>query len=273
MRARWRVAAAPASPLLETRTHAHPPDAVRGAQHAAHLQPARRRGGCGAPICDDREGGGGRRGHRAQRAKPAPHGLQACAGVGGRHGCARTRRVAGTHHLPHRRRALADARRMASPPALHPPTLPFPCCCCCAVTVPSGFGLTRTVRIPQGHVWLQGDNFSNSTDSRHYGPVPYALLRGHVCLKASAGPRARMCVCVRVRGLALQRWGGRGGELSPRWHSAPPPPAGVAAVGGGPGGKRATQLVPTAAAAAAESEAGRAAKARVAVTRRDGGGV
>lgn len=29
----------------------------------------------------------------------------------------------------------------------------------------------------------QGDNFNNSTDSRHYGPVPYALLRGRVFLK------------------------------------------------------------------------------------------
>ena len=34
---------------------------------------------------------------------------------------------------------------------------------------------------------LQGDNFSNSTDSRHYGPVPYALLRGRVFFKVSGG--------------------------------------------------------------------------------------
>jgi hypothetical protein len=33
------------------------------------------------------------------------------------------------------------------------------------------------------HHPLQGDNFSNSTDSRHYGPVPYAMLRGRVFLK------------------------------------------------------------------------------------------
>ena len=39
------------------------------------------------------------------------------------------------------------------------------------------------VQIPQGHVWLQGDNYYNSTDSRHYGPVPYAVLRGRVVLK------------------------------------------------------------------------------------------
>lgn len=44
-------------------------------------------------------------------------------------------------------------------------------------------GTPRAFKVPQGHVWLQGDNFGNSTDSRHYGPVPYALLRGRVFLK------------------------------------------------------------------------------------------
>jgi hypothetical protein len=34
--------------------------------------------------------------------------------------------------------------------------------------------------VPDGHVWLQGDNESNSTDSRHYGPVPEALVKGIV---------------------------------------------------------------------------------------------
>ena len=41
------------------------------------------------------------------------------------------------------------------------------------------------VQVPAGHVWLQGDNPINSTDSRHYGPVPYALLRGRAFLKVS----------------------------------------------------------------------------------------
>lgn len=41
----------------------------------------------------------------------------------------------------------------------------------------------RQVIVPKGHVWLQGDNFLNSTDSRNYGPVPYALIQGKVFYK------------------------------------------------------------------------------------------
>ncbi|XP_072128921.1 mitochondrial inner membrane protease subunit 1 isoform X2 [Mobula birostris] len=37
--------------------------------------------------------------------------------------------------------------------------------------------------VPRGHVWLEGDNLQNSTDSRNYGPIPYALIKGRVCLK------------------------------------------------------------------------------------------
>ena len=34
--------------------------------------------------------------------------------------------------------------------------------------------------VPNGHVWLEGDNAQDSTDSRTYGPVPTALVRGRV---------------------------------------------------------------------------------------------
>ena len=38
----------------------------------------------------------------------------------------------------------------------------------------------QIMEIPKGHVWLEGDNAGDSTDSRHYGPVPSALLIGRV---------------------------------------------------------------------------------------------
>lgn len=43
--------------------------------------------------------------------------------------------------------------------------------------------LKRHSYVPKGHVWLEGDNLMNSTDSRSYGPVPYGLIRGRICLK------------------------------------------------------------------------------------------
>uniref|UniRef100_A0A8C6T129 Mitochondrial inner membrane protease subunit n=1 Tax=Neogobius melanostomus TaxID=47308 RepID=A0A8C6T129_9GOBI len=42
---------------------------------------------------------------------------------------------------------------------------------------------TSHTYVPKGHVWLEGDNLTNSTDSRSYGPIPYGLIRGRVCLK------------------------------------------------------------------------------------------
>uniref|UniRef100_T1I1N5 Peptidase_S24 domain-containing protein n=3 Tax=Rhodnius TaxID=13248 RepID=T1I1N5_RHOPR len=43
-------------------------------------------------------------------------------------------------------------------------------------------GYSYTV-VPRGHIWLEGDNATNSTDSREYGPVPLALVRGRVILR------------------------------------------------------------------------------------------
>ncbi|KAJ3044451.1 hypothetical protein HK097_001455 [Rhizophlyctis rosea] len=39
------------------------------------------------------------------------------------------------------------------------------------------------ITVPPGHVWLQGDNFTNSTDSRQYGPVSMGLIRGKAFCK------------------------------------------------------------------------------------------
>lgn len=43
----------------------------------------------------------------------------------------------------------------------------------------------EVITIPEGHVWLAGDNPSNSTDSRSYGPVSVGLLQGRVFTKVS----------------------------------------------------------------------------------------
>jgi len=40
-------------------------------------------------------------------------------------------------------------------------------------------------QVPRGHVWLEGDNLENSSDSRAYGPVPYGLLRSRVLYKVN----------------------------------------------------------------------------------------
>lgn len=37
--------------------------------------------------------------------------------------------------------------------------------------------------VPDGHVWLEGDNSINSNDSRHYGAVPASLIVGRVLLR------------------------------------------------------------------------------------------
>ena len=42
------------------------------------------------------------------------------------------------------------------------------------------------LQVPRGHVWLEGDNLDNSSDSRTYGPVPYGLIRSRVYYKVGA---------------------------------------------------------------------------------------
>eukprot|EP01025_Chloroclados_australasicus_P008626 TRINITY_DN13120_c0_g1_i1.p2 TRINITY_DN13120_c0_g1~~TRINITY_DN13120_c0_g1_i1.p2 ORF type:complete len:223 (-),score=7.97 TRINITY_DN13120_c0_g1_i1:329-997(-) len=44
-------------------------------------------------------------------------------------------------------------------------------------------GEYERVIVPKGRMWLQGDNFQNSTDSREYGPVPKALVCGKIIFK------------------------------------------------------------------------------------------
>ncbi|XVE63270.1 hypothetical protein DITRI_Ditri07aG0006500 [Diplodiscus trichospermus] len=42
---------------------------------------------------------------------------------------------------------------------------------------------SRSLVVPKGHVWIQGDNLYASRDSRHFGPVPYGLIQGKVFLR------------------------------------------------------------------------------------------
>jgi signal peptidase I len=36
------------------------------------------------------------------------------------------------------------------------------------------------LEVPEGHIWVEGDNPWNSTDSRNYGPLPASLIVGRV---------------------------------------------------------------------------------------------
>jgi inner membrane protease subunit 1 len=47
---------------------------------------------------------------------------------------------------------------------------------------------TEHVFIPKGHIWIAGDNTSCSTDSRDYGPVSAALIRGRIVARVRCFP-------------------------------------------------------------------------------------
>lgn len=44
-------------------------------------------------------------------------------------------------------------------------------------------GFISTEIVPRGHVWLEGDNSSNSFDSRAYGPVPQGLIKSRAVMR------------------------------------------------------------------------------------------
>lgn len=41
-------------------------------------------------------------------------------------------------------------------------------------------GEKHQLRIPKGHIWVEGDNKEFSRDSRDYGPLPLSLVKGIV---------------------------------------------------------------------------------------------
>ncbi|KIJ28134.1 hypothetical protein M422DRAFT_190175, partial [Sphaerobolus stellatus SS14] len=42
-----------------------------------------------------------------------------------------------------------------------------------------GEGVEHVI-VPKNHVWVTGDNMSNSRDSREFGPIPMGLVQGRV---------------------------------------------------------------------------------------------
>lgn len=41
----------------------------------------------------------------------------------------------------------------------------------------------KTIIVPRGHIWIEGDNLENSSDSRYYGPIPQGLVKSRAVLR------------------------------------------------------------------------------------------
>ncbi|KAI1108622.1 peptidase S24/S26A/S26B/S26C [Nemania sp. NC0429] len=48
-------------------------------------------------------------------------------------------------------------------------------------------GSDNMIQVPKGHCYIVGDNLPWSLDSRDFGPIPLALIKGKVIAKASLG--------------------------------------------------------------------------------------
>ncbi|CCT71004.1 related to IMP1 Protease, mitochondrial [Fusarium fujikuroi] len=52
-----------------------------------------------------------------------------------------------------------------------------------SVGTPGEQGEELMIQIPEGHCWISGDNLPASRDSRHFGPLPLALISGTTIAK------------------------------------------------------------------------------------------
>ena len=46
----------------------------------------------------------------------------------------------------------------------------------------ANFKHKEKIKIPNNHIWVEGDNKNESFDCRHHGPLPSSLIRGKVLL-------------------------------------------------------------------------------------------
>lgn len=47
---------------------------------------------------------------------------------------------------------------------------------------------SKSIIVPKGHLWLEGDNSENSIDSRTYGPVPMGLVQSRAAVRLYPQP-------------------------------------------------------------------------------------
>lgn len=94
----------------------------------------------------------------------------------------------------------------------------------------------KTVRIPKGHVWVEGDDPTRSRDSNTFGPLPLGLVNGRIdailsvelgalCSPAAEFPRADAflpCRCTQMA--ALESTMGRRRHSAPRREANDPSP-------------------------------------------------
>lgn len=77
--------------------------------------------------------------------------------------------------------------------------------------------------MPKGHVWLEGDNALNSTDSRTFGSVPAGLIRGRAVCRL--WPLSDVGRLDSMQKWQIERWYCFGSLLGPTHPPCHQPPA------------------------------------------------